>query len=232
MVFSRREFASALSAAAGLLPLLHPLAATAADDPDAPQNVFFSPCGQPFRAKADQPYPIVQWFKQADQNHDGRLDRAEFLADAEGFFNALDRNRDGVLDGTEVAYYERRIAPEIIGYRVLLSADGTRGGARLWLAQDVGPAPSSDEDNPPKVVADESKQGAAPFGLFFAPEPVAAADLDFSGTITKPNFLKLADLHFTQLDTAGQGFLTLAGLPKTEAQKAVEAYQRRHGVRS
>jgi hypothetical protein len=240
MVFSRRAFARALAAAVGLSPLLPPvgIAAFAAvrdgDDDDVPQNVFYSPCGQPFRAKPDQPYPVVQWFKQADHNHDGKVDRTEFLADAEGFFNALDRNKDGVLDSVEVAYYEQRIAPEILGYRVLLSADGrsarvlaANDGARLWLAQGDAPPPSSDDDNPPKIKADETKQGASPFGLFFAPEPVAAADLDFSGIITKPNFLKLADLHFTQLDAAGRGYLTLDALPKTDAQKAIEAYQRR-----
>jgi hypothetical protein len=236
MVFSRRAFTRALGAAVGLSPLLQPfgisvLAASDDDDDDVPQNVFYSPCGQPFRAKPDQPYPVVQWFKQADHNHDGKLDRTEFLADAGGFFDALDRNKDGVLDSVEVAFYERRIAPEILGFRVLMSANAVRAnsGARLWLAQDVGPPPSSsDDDNPPKIKADESKQGASPFGLFFAPEPVAAADLDFSGIITKPNFLKLADLHFTQLDTAGRGYLTLDGLPKTDAQKAIEAWQRRH----
>ena len=239
MVFSRRAFARALGAAAGVVSLVQPFGLTAAaairddDDDDTPQNVFFSPCGQPFRAKPDQPYPIVQWFKQADHNHDGKIDRAEFLADAAGFFDALDRNKDGVLDSLEVAFYERRIAPEILGFRVLLSENE---GAHLWLAQMVegGAPPSSDssDDNPPKVVADESKQGASPFGLFFAPEPVTAADLDFSGIITRPNFLKLADLHFTQLDAAGKGYLTLDTLPKTDAQKAIEAYQHRHGKHS
>jgi hypothetical protein len=204
------------------------LAAPAGDDDDdenALPNTFISPCGQPFRAPLGAPYPVVDWFKAADKNADGKLDHAEFIADAAAFFTVLDVNNDGVLNRHEVAIYEQRIAPEIIGGRVRTSWND----AQLWLAQLDRPGPidpggdqppdESDQKAPP---LDESLQGAAPYGLLGEPEPVQAADLDLNGVITRQNFLKLADMHFQTLDTTGRGYLTLATLPKTEVQKLLE----------
>jgi hypothetical protein len=56
--------------------------AAAADDDDdefAIPNTFISPCGQPFRAPPNAPYPVVDWFKAADKNADGKLDHAEII---------------------------------------------------------------------------------------------------------------------------------------------------------
>jgi hypothetical protein len=167
----------------------------------------------------------VDWFKAADKNADGKLDHAEFVADAAAFFTVLDVDSDGALSHYEVALYERRIAPEIIG-------GGIRTGwsaPRLWLAQMERPGPidpggdqpSDDEDKKPPPL-DESLQGAAPYGLLGEPEPVLAADLDLNGIITRQNFLKLADMHFKTLDTADRGYLSLAALPKTQVQKLLE----------
>jgi hypothetical protein len=237
MTVTRRQLTWTLTAAAGAVGLFGASIGFAQDDDDdgRPENMFISPAGQPFRAPRSAPYPVSNWFKQADKNGDGKLDHAEFMADAEAFFKVLDLNGDGVLDGYEIQVYERRIVPEILGYRVNVGALGPgaplamrRAGARLWLAQGgppPGPAgPSDDEepqDHPPKGL-DESQQGASPYGFFNAPEPVTAADPDFRGLIYKANFLKLADRHFGVLDQDSQGFLTLAKLPKTEIQKAIE----------
>lgn len=212
--------ASILLAAGGTLG-----APTSAGDDDSTPNVFISPCGQPFRARAGAPYPVADWFKGADKNADGRLDRAEFVADAEAFFKVLDRNGDGVLNRYEVAIYEQRVAPEIVGIRVLL--DAASGAASLWPAQYRQPNsidPSGDQ--PPAPVApkglDESGLGASPYGFFEEPEPVMTANLDLNGMIRKANFLKVAGMHFDALDTGGAGYLTLAGLPKTSVQKLIE----------
>ncbi len=205
-------------------------AAAPDDDDDAPPNVFFSPHGQPFRAKTGAPYPVVDWFKQADKNTDGKIDRAEFLADAETFFGKLDLNHDGVLSRYEVRIYEHNIAPEILGGRVRVSL---AGAARLWLAQVDRPGPidpggggGSSDDTPEKEHLDVSGQGAAPFGLFEEPEPLLAADLNLDGLIRKSNFLKVAGDHFSALDIDNEGFLTLTKLPKTPMQKLVEKSQR------
>jgi EF hand len=231
MSFSRRTFGWSLAGllAASAVPAL-------ARDPDDWPNVFIAPMGKPFRAKMGAPYPVADWFKQADKNSDGKLDHAEFMADAGAFFDYLDVNHDGALSSYEQNAYERVVAPEILGFNVDLSdRRGERtapghGEARLWLAQygganpmgnvpvNIGPAPPTTTDAPLEAVPD----GAAPFSFLDIPEPLAAADVDFSGVILKANFLKLADRRFDKLDTDQAGYLTLAKLPKTYVQKKLE----------
>ncbi|MGI9170820.1 MAG: hypothetical protein ACR2FH_11725 [Caulobacteraceae bacterium] len=233
MKSTRRGLSLSLLALAAILPpWAGAHAATDEDDAGLP-NTFISPCGKPFRAAADAPYPVADWFKQADTNCDGKLDRAEFVADAAAFFKALDLNGDGVLSHLEVAVYERRVAPEILGPGLALDAAGA-GVARFWLAQVDRPGsidPGGDQPQlPPSAPRDldESGQGASPYGLFEEPEPIMAADLDLNGFIKRANFLKLADMHFTTLDSDSSGYLTLAKLPKTRIQKALEKTRPRH----
>jgi len=142
MVLTRRRFgglfSSALSAA-GLAPCW-PALARGADD-DGPANVFFSPHGRPYRAPAGAPYPVADWFKDANRKGDGKLGLDEFVADAGAFFDVLDLNGDGVLDAREITLYEHAVAPEVLGMRVTVYASGGRPGgtrafgARLWRAQ-------------------------------------------------------------------------------------------------
>lgn len=254
MTSTRRQFAWTLTAAAAAAALgaVNPIRAFAQDDDDLPPNVFISPCGKPFRAPMSAPYPVVDWFKQADTNGDGKLDHAEFMADAEAFFKVLDLNGDGVLDGYEIQVYEHRVAPEILGVRVdvgLLQPPWSPfGPARLWKAQIGGmggmggggvgagqgiPGPSAEgdhepEEKPQKETVDETGQGGSPYGFFNAPEPVTAADVDFRGLVYKDNFMKLSDRHFTALDKDGAGYLLLAKLPKTLVeQKLAQVKHRR-----
>ena len=212
--------------------VVSPLTAASPDSvpPDLP-NVFISPSGQPFRARAGEPYPVVAWFSQVDKNGDGKIDKAEFVADAEAFFKILDRNSDGFLSPNEIAFYEQRIAPEILGGRV--STESYFGpiphNPLLWLTQVNRPAPidpgggGDSEPEPPKIKGlDESGQGASPFGLFDEPEPVMAADLSFRGMVTRDGFKRLASIHFDNLDPDEHGQLTLAKLPKTPVQAAID----------
>jgi hypothetical protein len=222
------------------------LCAAAASAQDAspfgpPANVFIAPTGKVFRAKEGQPYPVVEWFKQADANHDGKIDKAEFLADAAAFFKVIDRNEDGVITPIEVAFYEQRIAPEILGYRVEVGSDGTLRPlppALLWKVQSAGgiDRPSSvdpaGENNPDAAPhgpqkLDESGAGASPFSFFDEPEPVMAADLSFRGVVFKADYLKLAAIHFQTLDHKDLGYLTLADLPETPMQKRLAKGHRR-----
>jgi hypothetical protein len=92
-----------------------PLRLTAQPAATPGPGLFISPSGQPFRSARGEPYPVVRWFAQADKNGDGRIDRAEFRADAEAFFRVLDSNHDGVIDAFELQAYEEKVAPEILG---------------------------------------------------------------------------------------------------------------------
>jgi len=140
MFATRRRFAALVSgafAAGGLAAT--PVWAARRDDDDGPPNVFFSPHGRPYRAVGGAPYPVADWFKDADRNGDGKLDRAEFVADAAAFFDYLDVDKDGALEPLDIAFYEHNVAPEVLGERVAVYANGVQRvaprGPRLWLAQ-------------------------------------------------------------------------------------------------
>lgn len=219
---SRRAISAALAVLASLAAL--PPAIAWAQDDGLP-NVFISPAGKPFRAAAGAPYPVADWFKEADKNGDGKLDHAEFLADAEAFFKVLDLNKSGLLDPYDIAVYERRVAPEIIGGRV-------RAGAltpRIFLAQygpgsagsDIpvteGGNDTADQPHKPQTL-DETLQGASPYSLLNIPEPVTAGGLDARGVVTKAAYMAQAERNFTALDEDEKGYLTLATLPRTKIQ--------------
>ena len=247
MTLSRRRFASMLLGASAVLTG-GGAALAAGEAPVGMLNIFISPAGKPFRAPIQAPYPVVDWFKEADKDGDGKIDHREFMADAEAFFKVLDRSGAGVLNSYDIQVYERVIAPEILGYmfkppEARLTPKGLFGG-QMWLAQMGGvggmggmgaTVPGSiDPSGPaepsgPKILhdLDETEAGASPFSLFDEPEPVMAADFNFNGRIKKENFLKLADMHFTRLDTQELGYLTLDKLPKTAVQKRLEKGQRR-----
>jgi hypothetical protein len=259
MTTTRRSFARTLALAPAALGVLGPSALLAQmEDPFGgltPPNVFYSPCGRPYRAKAGAPYPIVDWFSQADADHDGKLDQAEFVADAMAFFKILDRNGDGVISPQEIAFYEQRIAPEVLGMRV----EGTRyemieDRPRLWLVQGIpgglgpggegpfrpggatGPNMSVDPNTLPDTGPtdetgrskpyDASGKGASPYGFFDEPEPVTAADVNFRGLISRTDFKTLAEAHFKTLDRQGVGYLTLASLPQTPVQRRLGRVRR------
>jgi hypothetical protein len=154
MFTTRRRFAALVTGS--LVGLAGGLPALARDD-DAPPNVFFSPHGKPFRAVDRAPYPVADWFREADRKGGGQLGREDFVADAAAFFDVLDLNGDGVLDANEISAYEHNIAPEVLGVRVTVLANGALRlrppAARLWLAQygpmDGGPFGNNNPNSNP-----------------------------------------------------------------------------------
>jgi hypothetical protein len=190
-------------------------------------NVFISLSGEPFRAEPGAPYPVVDWFARADSDHDGRLSKAEAQADALRFFDQLDENHDGVLDGLEVQDYEQKVAPEILPQIAGLHAGegmdqsltfgdpnntdnrprGTRGGGL-----------NARQPTPPQGIG---VQGAAVYSLENTPEPVAAADAELNGRITRAEFAKAVDRRFDGLDKTGLGYLMLKALPRTPIQSEI-----------
>ena len=195
-------------------------------------SLFISPAGQPFRAPAGDPYPVAAWFAQADANHDGRLTRTEFRDDAARMFRQLDLNGDGIIDAAEVTAYEHDVVPEILAGPAgeaggqARSADsgwgggggghhGRGGGGGGGYGRRGGGQGQGGQGPGPRMTL----QGAAPYTLNRQSEPVSSADANFDGKVTLAEFLDAADRHFSDLDEAGPGFLTLDALPKTVVQQ-------------
>jgi hypothetical protein len=195
-------------------------------------NVFISPMGEPFRADRGEPYPVVRWFDRVNASRTGEVTEAEFVTDADGFFNALDTNHDGTIDGFELNDYERNVAPEIQPHiRGLRAGEGMdpdlrfderegqpspRGRGRAGLGRDGGAAQGRE------MAGDLARQGAAIFGLLPDPEPVASASAELNGRITRAEWREAARRRFQRLLPDGRTTLTLQTLPKTPVQILLE----------
>jgi Ca2+-binding EF-hand superfamily protein len=201
-------------------------------------QLFISPSGEPFRAKAGEPYPVAAWFARADRNGDGRVTLDEFRADADQFFARLDADGDGSISMTEVATYETDIAPEITAVGVPASAGGEPtgwpqgeggGGSRSGGGRGrggghrggggSGSSGDGNDGGAQATVRGGGWQGAAMFSLIDEPEPIRVADSDFSMTVTRAEWRAATDRRYKLLDRDGDGVLTLAELPLTPVQE-------------
>ena len=197
-------------------------------------SLFVSPFGEPFRAAPGQPYPVARWFAQADENHDGKLTLAEFRDDATRYFHKLDLNGDGVIDDAEVTAYEHDVLPELLaapqgqGGGPGTAEGGGGGGGGGWGGGRHGGHHHGGGQGSGQSSPREGLQGAAAYTLNRQSEPVTSADADFDGRITLAEFLAAADRHFDELDTQRDGYLTLAGLPKTVVQERGERHASGH----
>ena len=180
------------------------------------QNLFISPCGEPFYAPKSDAYPIVKWFAGADANHDGKLDIDEMRNDAARFFQVLDQNGDGVIDNLEVNYYEHRIVPQIL-------APPDTGAIETGIVRVV--LQSTNRNNGYESDPLTPDQGAAYYGLLHEPEPVRSADRNFDQRVTLKEFLDHSDRHFHALDRSNKGYVVLADLPKTAAEQEAKAHR-------
>lgn len=176
-------------------------------------RLFVSPMGEPFRAAHG---PERLWFDGADTDHDGRIARAEFVADAARFFAVLDVNHDGEIDPSEIDRYETELAPEI---RVRERAEprdgemasrsgGGRGGEGMG---SQGMHFGNGGETKPKVAV---REGASRFGYLDLPEPVVAADRNGNRGIDRAEFAHAADQRFATLDRNHDGAITRGELPR------------------
>jgi len=180
--------------------------------PPSYPRLFISPSGEPFRGKGDEDQ-MFRWFRQADGDHDGKLTRAEFVADAQRFFRMLDQNADGAIAGAEIDRYEYDIAPEISGLR----PEGARPDGP---PQGQPPSKKPDKKTRKAMAARASLQGASRYGILDIPEPVTSPDADMNGRVTSAEYLAAINQRFALLDTDKDGMLTFAELPKLDEPPA------------
>ncbi len=176
------------------------------DDSNIHRPLFVAPDCKPYRGRPGDPYPVAAWFAEADANHDGRLDRAEFTANFLAYFDVLDADHDGEIGPQEIGHFESDILPEVR----MASPEGSFGADE----QSGG----SDDDSSPKTPP-ERPRGASFFGFFGAPEPLIVMDANFDRGISRAEYAAAAAKSFRQLDATNLGYLTLATLPKTAAQR-------------
>jgi hypothetical protein len=190
------------------------------------RSLFISPAGEPFRAEPGAPYPVAVWFAGADADHDGVLTREEFVADSLRFFDKIDGDHNGVVDGFEVSAYETQVAPEILqGFQGGGEGPGARGqgGPRGQGGGHRGGGPRGGGGGKRGGgLMGGMLQGATPYSLLAEPEPVMASDGDFDRRITRAEAAKAAKARFALLDKDGDGKLRLAELPQTPLQAGLE----------
>ena len=180
-------------------------------------QVFFSPSGQPFRAKGTEPYPEATWFAQADKDHDGKISREEFDADAMAFFQMLDRNHDNYISSPENTFYETNIAPEIT------SIDPRITQPVNYHSQSDPDMGADQDQDPTHGRYQKSIQGASQFSVIDEPQPVRAADANFDFRISVDEWMNATAQRFALLDRNDDGFITPDEMPKTPFQNALQA---------
>jgi len=127
-----------------------------------------------------------------------------------------------------VRIYEIYIVPEILSLGQLdaLPLNQRPGFARA----QQGPSPIVPDSGPSNLKPRQrlnTTQGAVQFSLFREPQPIRAADRNLDYRITRQEFAEHADRHFKALDTDGDGFIALADLPETPAERAAGGKRRR-----
>jgi Ca2+-binding EF-hand superfamily protein len=197
---------------------------------------FISPMGEPFRAGAGGD-GLVDWFRQADLNHDGTLTADEMEQDAARFFVTLDSNHDGEIDPDEITHYETVLAPEIDtgpGARLARAqaqqrrSGGGRGGSRHHGGGGIGGYGAASEGDSGLADDLDNPIGGGRFGLLNIPEPVSSADADFNRGVSLSEFKQAAHRRFQLLDTNHAGRLALAQLQE-QRRATLAAVRRPHG---
>jgi Ca2+-binding EF-hand superfamily protein len=136
------------------------------------------------------------WFDRVDGDHDGSIDRDEYLADARRQFGVMDLDKDGVITPAELAQYR---APFEGGTATLSNEPETS------LQTEQGNESAGRRSHHRAAPQD---QGGGDAGD--RPDPVMLADVNLRNKVSLADFLTYAQRKFTQLDTNHDGRLSKA----------------------
>ena len=188
-----------------------------------PSRIFVSPSGKPYR-NTEGPYPSAAWFAEADVNGDGKLTALEMALDAQVFFETLDKDGNGSINGAEIERYEVEIAPEVGVARGRAPNPGANaetgrvpGVDPNLTIRETGSKPST--ARVPAAIQREIPRGAGWFSFFNVPQPILRADTDLNGIVTASEHRRWVQEQFSGLDSEKRGYLTYQELPETPIQK-------------
>lgn len=169
-------------------------------DRPASFGIQFSPNGEPLSGgplghpKCEE--ALSGWFNRIDANHDGVIDRDEFLADAKLQFDRMDRHHAGYVTALDLSEFR---AP----YEAAPGSDGTPPEA----GQRGEPAERSVERRRPGDGTagggrDDNGRGSPQRGptVDTRADPVMSADKTLSFKVTLQDFLAQANDVFNGLD--------------------------------
>jgi len=169
-------------------------------------NILFSPNGEPLSGgPLGQPKceaALAGWFNRVDADHDGAVDRQEYLADAKAQFAKMDLDHDGYITAAKLSEFR---APYEDGGPVA-EPDGPLPGttADSGGQRHHGHAPSAPPTGAPP--APQPMRGPPPV----IEDPVMSADRTLSFKVSLEDFLAHAEGIFAQMDNARSGRLALA----------------------
>lgn len=167
--------------------------------------ILFSPNGEPLSG-GPLGHPkcevaIGGWFERTDANHDGAIDRAEFLTDAKNQFARMDQHQNGYLTSLDLSEFRAPYEPQV---PQAASAEGDdrpqsgEAGRRHPRDHD------KDHDDSGRTV---SSRGA---GVDTRADPVMSADKTLSFKVTLADFIDHAGEVFASLDAHHDGRLDRA----------------------
>lgn len=182
---------------------------------------IFSPNGEPLSGgklhHPDCEVAMDGWFERVDINHDGKIDQAEFLADARIQFSRMDLDHDGAITADELTTFRM---PYSDGGRALaMPALGPAEPAAPVKDDGTGAHHRLDGQGRPSASSVRSRDG----GTAVAADPVMAADANADFRVTLTEFLDYAALTFARLDSTHTG-----ALHPEDVERACEDAQPRH----
>jgi Ca2+-binding EF-hand superfamily protein len=156
------------------------------------------PLGHPTCADA-----LSTWFDRVDVNHDGNIDREEFLADARAQFERMDRHHAGYVTAADLS--EFRAPYEVEGIR--------KDSEQSDFSEDSPerrPIPGGIPGSEIGTDQRNNRRGASSHGpnVDIRADPVMSADKTLSFKVTLNDFITQANDIFNGLDHNRDGRLS------------------------